>query len=82
MFFLCRLGGCRNSIISFRIGFFEEKMLLYMPLGKIIEFVSCPHSKGYNKNCRGLGNCKGEIKQISLEEAKKKGRTPCGYCYR
>ena len=41
------------------------------------------YAKAYhrNKNCSGLGNCKGEIKQVSLEDAKRKGRTPCGkYC--
>ncbi len=35
-----------------------------------------------NKNCSGLGNCKGEIKQVSLEYAKQKRRTPCKTCCR
>ncbi|WP_330442017.1 hypothetical protein [Flavobacterium sp. C4GT6] len=33
----------------------------------------------YNKNCRGLSNCKAEIKEVTLKEAKDKGRTLCGY---
>ncbi len=33
----------------------------------------------YNKNCRGLSNCKGEIKRVYLNEAKHKGRTLCGW---
>ena len=42
------------------------------------------YAKAYHKsrNCRGLGNCRGDIKQVSIEEAKRMGRTPCGYCYR
>lgn len=35
-----------------------------------------------NKNCSGLGNCKGKIKQVSLEYAKQKRRTPCKTCCR
>ena len=33
----------------------------------------------YKKNCRGLSNCKKEIKEISLEAAKDRGRTLCGW---
>lgn len=42
------------------------------------------YAKAYHKsrNCRGLGNCRGDIKQVSIEEAKRMGRTPCGYCYK
>ena len=41
------------------------------------------YAKAYHKklNCEGLGNCKGEIKTVTLEEAKNMRRTPCGYCY-
>lgn len=34
----------------------------------------------YKKNCRGLGNCKHEIKEVTLEEAFKKGKKKlCGW---
>ncbi len=33
----------------------------------------------YKKNCRGLSNCKKEVKEISLEAAKERGRTLCGW---
>ena len=33
-----------------------------------------------NRNCEGLGNCKGEIKQIKMKEAVKQGRHFCSYC--
>jgi hypothetical protein len=33
----------------------------------------------YKKNCRGLSNCKKEVKEISLEAAKDRGRTLCGW---
>ncbi len=41
------------------------------------------HSKRYhNSNCKGMKNCKGETKKVSLEKAKDMGLTPCGYCYK
>lgn len=42
-----------------------------------------PQSKRYHKtpDCRGLRSCSKEIKEVTLEYAKKIGRTPCGYCY-
>lgn len=33
----------------------------------------------YKKHCRGLSNCKAPIKQVSLTDAKKRGRTLCGW---
>ena len=34
-----------------------------------------------DKNCEGLNQCGGTIKQVTLEEAKKMDRgKPCGYC--
>ncbi|MDE6070330.1 MAG: hypothetical protein K2F92_05600 [Alistipes sp.] len=30
--------------------------------------------------CRGLNNCRGKMVKISVEEAKKQGRTPCSIC--
>lgn len=42
-----------------------------------------PQSKRYHKtaDCRGLRSCSKEIRKVTLEYAKKIGRTPCGYCY-
>ncbi|UOK42474.1 MULTISPECIES: hypothetical protein [Flavobacterium] len=33
----------------------------------------------YNENCRGLSNCKHEIKKVSKSEALDKGLGLCGY---
>ena len=34
-----------------------------------------------DRNCEGLNQCGGTIKQVTLEEAKKMDRgKPCGYC--
>ena len=43
-----------------------------------------PYSKRYHKTrpCSGLNNCSGHIKRVSLKKAQRKGRTPCGICYR
>ncbi len=34
------------------------------------------------KDCRGLNNCRGRVKTISISQALKEGRTPCEICYR
>ena len=41
-------------------------------------------SKRYHRteHCRGLNNCQGGVKKITLEEAKRAGRTACKICYR
>jgi len=33
----------------------------------------------YTKNCRGLSNCKHKIIKVSVSEAKKRGKTLCGW---
>lgn len=33
----------------------------------------------YKENCRGLGNCKHEIKEVSITKAKDLGLTLCGW---
>lgn len=33
----------------------------------------------YSKTCRGLGNCKHVIKQVTLKEAESFGLTLCGW---
>lgn len=42
-----------------------------------------PKAKVYHKynDCRGLERCSGEVKEISLEKAKKI-RRPCRICYK
>lgn len=32
----------------------------------------------YDKNCRGLSNCSTDIYKVTLDEAKRIGRTMCG----
>lgn len=34
------------------------------------------------KDCRGLRNCRHGIKEITLAEAERLGRTPCKICYK
>ena len=38
------------------------------------------HAYHYYMDCIGLSSCKAEIDEISLEEAEKRGRTPCHLC--
>lgn len=42
-----------------------------------------PNSKRYHSHsdCRGLGKCSGEIREVSVSKAKSMGRTPCKWCY-
>lgn len=41
------------------------------------------HAKRYHSSasCSGLGNCKGEIEEMSLSDAEDMGRTKCSRCY-
>lgn len=43
-----------------------------------------PQSRRYHKSasCKGLRNCSREIKQVTLEQAKKLHKTPCRICYK
>ena len=52
---------------------FEEVTKVYICTGK---FSKRYH---YTQKCRGLSNCKADIKQVYLNEAKFKGRTLCGW---
>lgn len=38
-------------------------------------------SKKYHltENCRGLGNCSTKIEKVTVDQAKQKGRTLCGF---
>jgi hypothetical protein len=42
------------------------------------------YSKVYHKTgrCKGLKNCKAEIKTVTLEQAQKLNRRPCKMCYK
>ncbi|GHT25231.1 hypothetical protein AGMMS4957_19690 [Bacteroidia bacterium] len=41
------------------------------------------YAKKYHKSqCKGLDNCKGKVIKVTLSEAKKQGKTECGYCYK
>ena len=33
----------------------------------------------YKSNCRGLSNCKPDVVKVSLDDAKRLGRTLCGW---
>lgn len=33
----------------------------------------------YSNNCRGLSNCQHKIIKVTVEEAKKRGKTLCGW---
>ena len=44
-----------------------------------------PQSECYHKNtfCRAFKKCSGDIKKVTLDQAKDKyKRRPCGYCYK
>ena len=34
-----------------------------------------------SKNCKGLSNCGGAIREVTIEQAEEMGRTPCRICY-
>ena len=52
--------------------------------GGTVYICTGPMSKRYHcdRYCRGLNSCSKEVIAVSLEKAKKMGRTPCGWCYK
>lgn len=59
-------------------------MMLLVTAGTTDDQVFICNSKGgkryhLSKECRGLSNCKAEIKEVTLEEAKNDGKALCGY---
>jgi len=57
--------------------------LLSMTTDTQVYICTGKYAKSYHAttSCRGMKACKGEIKKVSLSEAQKAGRKPCGYCY-
>jgi hypothetical protein len=49
---------------------------VYICTGK---YAKVYHLKRY---CKGLDNCKGEIKLVPLDKAKNQGKRPCKLCYK
>lgn len=57
-------------------------LLLMTPYeSKNVYICKGPSSKKYHytKKCRGLSNCSKEVSEVTLEQAKKIGRTLCGW---
>lgn len=50
--------------------------------GETVYICTGGYSKRYHatRSCKGLRNCGGTIKAISIEEAEEMGRTPCQIC--
>jgi uncharacterized protein YceK len=51
--------------------------------GETVYICTGGYSKRYHatRSCKGLRNCGGTIKAISIEDAEEMGRTPCRICY-
>ena len=60
----------------FSAGISNSETYVYICTGKT--------AYAYHKtdDCRGLKNCKGEIKTVTLAQAQQLNRKPCGYCYK
>lgn len=48
---------------------------------QVLVCISSTSHRYHTHYCRGLKECTHEVKEVTLEEAKSMGRTPCGYCY-
>ncbi len=74
-------------MITTRILTFLLTLTLSMPSvaqgEKKVYICTGKYAKRYHKtkSCKGLNNCKGEIRTITFKEASKR-RTPCKICYR
>lgn len=75
IFLIISLLGCQSeSKYSTSIDLSEKLVLI------------CLGSTAYayhNHYCQGLKRCEGEVKEVTIHEAKSNNRgKPCGYCYR
>ena len=68
---LCAFAGNSEAIESAST---TETTYVYICTGG---YAAKYHAKA---TCRGLNNCRGKVVKISVEEAKKQGRTPCSIC--
>ena len=61
----------------------EEQTVTLQATGTVY-ICTGPQSKRYHKTpkCRGLDSCSKEIIAVSVDKARKMGRTPCGWCYK
>ena len=54
----------------------EETNMVYICTGKTA------HAYHSTDDCYGIQSCKGDIEEVSLDEAVDMGRTPCHYCHK
>lgn len=73
LLFTSSILACTKATIPTKSTNQEPKV--YICTGKSSEVY---HS---DENCRGLRNCKGEIKQVPLKEAQTMNRRACKICY-
>lgn len=68
------LTGCGSAVVKHNDK--EAK-------GETVYICTGSYSKRYHatRSCKGLRNCGGIIKAISIEDAEEMGRTPCRICY-
>ncbi|MDR0824964.1 MAG: hypothetical protein LBN74_07695 [Prevotella sp.] len=71
-----------SAVINSGVAAYEHSELL-APGEQTVLICTGQYSKRYhNSMCRGMKACKGDSQKVSLSEAKRKGLTACGYCYK
>lgn len=76
MLLIACIFSIEDNLAAKQYSVFENKTeKVYICVSKRAKRYHC------NKNCKGLRNCKHEIKTITLEVAQKRGLTPCKLCY-
>ena len=59
-----------------------RKMFLSLVLFALVLVCTGKYAKRYHSHYyRGINQCGAQIVEMPIEQAKKKGLTPCGYCY-
>ncbi|WP_281541583.1 hypothetical protein [Maribacter aestuarii] len=76
----------RNILLKYSKGFGMVLMFMIFTSHIPIDFSNVYICKGkysekyhYNKTCRGLSNCSTAVEEVELNEAKRIGRTICGW---
>ena len=92
-YFYLKTENMMHKTILISVALFLGQLFVAQPIGgastaaekdNYVYICTGKSSKRYHKTdrCKGLDNCKGTVKKVTLSQAEDKGRTPCKICYK
>lgn len=73
----------KKFILLISLALLSSSATVYVPTTTYQDVFICASKNGkkyhFSSTCRGLNACKASIKKLSLSDARKKGKTICGW---